>query len=134
MNRLCIYIHLLFFRLFSQIGYYRVPSRSLLVICFICSNVYMSVPISQFIPPRLPLGNHKFVFCICDSPLLSSFQTVILCFHLVLELVTFFFFKEPNSIKWSFLICQHLWFHENLVLWVQFYLNYLWKMKFTEVS
>ena len=28
----------------------------------------MSIPISLFIPPPLfPLGNHKFVFYICDS-------------------------------------------------------------------
>ena len=28
----------------------------------------MSIPISQFIPPPpFPLGNHKFVFYICDS-------------------------------------------------------------------
>ena len=27
----------------------------------------MSTPVSQFIPPPLSLGNHRFVFCICDS-------------------------------------------------------------------
>ena len=28
----------------------------------------MSIPISQFIPlPSSPLGNHKFVFYICDA-------------------------------------------------------------------
>ena len=31
-------------------------------------SVYMSIPISQFIPSRFyPLGKHKFVFYICDS-------------------------------------------------------------------
>ena len=40
-------------------------SRSLLVVYFIYSSGYMSIPISQFIPvPPSPLGNHKFVFCI----------------------------------------------------------------------
>ena len=37
-------------------------SRPLLVTCFIYSGVYMSLPISQFIP-----NNHKLVFCICES-------------------------------------------------------------------
>ena len=32
----------------------------------------MSIPVSQFIPPSLPCGNHKFVFCICDSISLLS--------------------------------------------------------------
>ena len=32
----------------------------------------MSIPVSQFIPPSLPSGNHKFVFCICDSISLLS--------------------------------------------------------------
>ena len=51
------YIHS-FFRFFSHIGHYRalsrfrvLYSRSLLVMCFIYGTVYMSVPISQFIPP-----------------------------------------------------------------------------------
>ena len=31
-------------------------------------NVYMSLPISQFMPsPNFPLGNHTFVFYICDE-------------------------------------------------------------------
>ena len=29
--------------------------------------MYMSIPVSQFIPPSLTPGNHKFVFYICDS-------------------------------------------------------------------
>ena len=34
----------------------------------IYSTVYMSIPISQFIPPiTLPPGNHKFVFYTCNS-------------------------------------------------------------------
>ena len=51
--------------------------------------------------PRFPFGkveNHKFVFYLCDSTLLFSFQIVILCFHLVLEFITFFL-KEPDSNK-----------------------------------
>ena len=65
-----IYIYLLFFRFFTHIGPYRIMSRvpmlysrSLLVIYFIYSSVYMSFPISQFIP--LPF--YRFVFYICDS-------------------------------------------------------------------
>ena len=55
------YIFLFFFRFFSHTGHYRVLSRvtcaysrSLLVIYFVYSGMYMSVPISQFIPPPLP--------------------------------------------------------------------------------
>ena len=51
--------------------------------------------------PQFPfrkVENHKFVFYLCDSTLLSSFQIVVLCFHLVLEFITFFF-KEPGTNK-----------------------------------
>ena len=38
------------------------------------SILYISIPISQFIPPPVsPLGNHKFVLCICNS--ISALQT-----------------------------------------------------------
>ena len=43
-------------------------SRFSLVIHFIHSSVYMSIPISQFIPPHLcPLGVHTFVLYVCVS-------------------------------------------------------------------
>ena len=61
------------FRFFSCIGHYRVLSRVpevLLVIYFLYSRMYLSVSISQFIPPcPLPPRNHKFVFYICNSVL-----------------------------------------------------------------
>ena len=61
-----------------HIGHYRVLSRvlcviynrSLLIIYFIYSSVYMSVPISQFIPPPFTLHNYMHVFCICDYSVL----------------------------------------------------------------
>ena len=61
-----IYIYILtFFRFFSHISHYRVLSRvPWLVICFIYySNVYMSVPISQFIhtPVLVFLINNKII-------------------------------------------------------------------------
>ena len=34
-------------------------SRSVLVICFMYSSVYMSIPIFQFIPLPFPHGNHR---------------------------------------------------------------------------
>ena len=62
-NQLYVYIYPLFFRFFSHIGHYRVLSRvpcaillysrSLLFVCFIYRSVYMSIPISQLIPPPL---------------------------------------------------------------------------------
>ena len=55
-------------------------SRFLLVIYFIHISVYMSIPISQFIPPPpppplplSPLGVHTFVLYICVS--ISALQT-----------------------------------------------------------
>ena len=51
-------------------------SRFLLVVYFIHISVYMSIPISQFIPPALllsPLGVHTFVLYICVS--ISALQT-----------------------------------------------------------
>ena len=47
----CMYIYIHSFRFFSHIGHYRVLSSRLLQITyFIYSSVYMSIPISQFIP------------------------------------------------------------------------------------
>ena len=42
-------------------------SRSLLVINFVYHNVYMSIPVSQFIPPPLTPDKNNFVSYICDS-------------------------------------------------------------------
>ena len=52
---------------------------------FIYSGVYMSVPISQFILPPLPHGNHKFIFYICDSVVFKIGSIVLF----------FFFFRFP---------------------------------------
>ena len=59
-NQLYTYICPLFFRFFSPIGHYKVLRRfpcaiQLLVIYFIYSNVHMSPPISQLIPPPFKL-------------------------------------------------------------------------------
>ena len=58
----CTEMWQLFFRFFSHIGYYRVLrrvsvvySRSILVIYFTYSSMYMSVPTSPFIPPPTPV-------------------------------------------------------------------------------
>ena len=52
-------------------------SRFLLVTYFIHISVYMSIPISQFIPPLLaplsPFGFHTFVLYICVA--ISALQT-----------------------------------------------------------
>ena len=57
--QLCMYIFLLFFRFVSHIGHYRVLKRipcalqQVLIryLFYIWKCVYMSIPISQFIPP-----------------------------------------------------------------------------------
>ena len=57
---------------FFKKNFYFLYSRFLLVIYFIHISVYMSIPISQFIPPPpplplSPLGVHTFVLYICVS-------------------------------------------------------------------
>ena len=67
-NQFYIHIHTFFFRFFPHVGLYGVLSKSLLVIYFMYSSAYMSIPISQFIlclPPPSP-GNYV-CFDICDS-------------------------------------------------------------------
>ena len=57
-----MYLYAHFFRLFSCIDHYRVLSgvpRAAEQVCFIYSRVYVSVLISQFIPPSPPPANYK---------------------------------------------------------------------------
>ena len=61
-----IHIATLSFRFFFHIGHYRVLSRFLLVICFVCNSVYMSVPVSVYPFPPSPLVT-IFVFYMHDS-------------------------------------------------------------------
>ena len=50
------------------VGFLVLYNRFSLVIYFIYSSVYMSIPISQFIPTLpSPLVNHKIIFYVCDS-------------------------------------------------------------------
>ena len=57
----------LFLSFFPHIGHYSVLSRvpcaiqSLLIIYFIYSCVYMSIPVFQYIPPPFPPSNCKFI-------------------------------------------------------------------------
>ena len=78
----CKPVHLYHFSRFhiyaSIYNIYFLYSRFLLVLYFIHISVYMSVPISQFIPPPppaplSPLGVHTFVLYICVS--ISALQT-----------------------------------------------------------
>ena len=68
-----------FFFYFNFILFIFLCSRFLLVIYFIHISVYMSIPISQFIPPSSPptspptFGVHTFVVYICVS--ISALQT-----------------------------------------------------------
>ena len=77
MNQLYVYIYLLFFfydsfsiKVIAEYWpeFLVLYSRSLLVIYFTYSSVYMSIPVSQFIPnPLLPLVSLSYFFNICDS-------------------------------------------------------------------
>ena len=66
-----------FFLIFEFYFIYFLYSRFLLFIYFIHISVYMSIPISQFLPPPppplSPLGVHTFVLYICVS--ISVLQT-----------------------------------------------------------
>ena len=56
------------FRLLQSIEFPVLHSRFSLVIYFIHSTVYMSIPSSQSITPSpFPLGTHTFVFYVCVS-------------------------------------------------------------------
>ena len=86
----CIYP--LVFRFFPHIGHYRVLSRApvlysrfLWIICFVYSTVYMSVPISQLIPPPLsPLvtislfSTFRYPF---PNTAIFIFYEILLSFH-----------------------------------------------------
>ena len=70
-----LYLAYFFFEFYFILFLY---SRFLLVIYFIHISVYMSIPVSQFIPPLAPtllspLGVHTFVLYICVS--ISALQT-----------------------------------------------------------
>ena len=74
MVQLYIYMHPLFFKCFSHLGYYRIPSRDpcalrqVLVYYFVFSHVYMLTPNSQLAPsPTFRFGDPTFVLYICDS-------------------------------------------------------------------
>ena len=63
----CMYTHIVFFRFFFLIDYYKIMSivlcaiqyKLLLIVYFIYSNVYMLIPHSQFISPLLFLATIK---------------------------------------------------------------------------
>ena len=72
MNHLYVFIHSLFFGFISHLGQHRalsrVPCATQWILLSYLSSMYMSVPISQFIPnPLFPNGVHTFVLCICVS-------------------------------------------------------------------
>ena len=63
-----VYIHF-FFRFFSHIGYYRILSKSLLIVYFIYRSVYIYVNPKLLIyssPLPFPFANRKFLFEVCE--------------------------------------------------------------------
>ena len=69
--------------------------KFLLVIYFIHSSMYMSIPISIYPSPPLPPGNDKFVFYICNS--ISIFPP--------LKLSDFFFLLSSFTLQALALFC-----------------------------
>ena len=102
-----MYIH--FFKNFSPvlrrkyIFYYisqyrvlsRVPSiysRFLLVISFIHSKVYMSIPVSQWSLHSLSPGNHRFIFYICDSASVLQISSFVPFFGFHIQVIWYLSF------------------------------------------
>ena len=52
-------------------------SRSLLVIHFLYSSVYILIPNSWFIPAPFPFGNLKFVFYACESVFVCVLHSIM---------------------------------------------------------
>ena len=77
-NQLYMNIHPLFFRFPSHLGHHRALSivlcaiQEVLVIYFIYSSVYMSVPVSQFIPLHLTPVISLSLFSISGSLLFAN--------------------------------------------------------------
>ena len=70
----------------------------------------MSIPISQFVPPSLTPGNHKFVFYTCNSisvskvksPLINTHTHKHMCIHThtcrhITDKSNYLNFKESTS-------------------------------------
>ena len=64
--------------------------RFLLAIYFIYSSAYMSIPISQLIPPPYPLGIHMFILYVCVS--ISALQI-----SLSVWIIIFVFIRSPGD-------------------------------------
>ena len=117
-NQLYVYIYPLFFGFLSHLGHHRALSRVpcaiqqvLISYLFIHSGVYMSVPISQFIPPPpSPLGIHTFVLYICVSiSVLHIFQTFdFLSAQCFCGLISRGFNKVDSLATYRHLLCQTL--------------------------
>ena len=118
-NQSYVYIYTLFLRFPSHLGQHRalsrVPcvlySRFSLVIYFIHSSVYMSVPISQFIPPSYTiLGKDSislflfyFIFCIVIN-FFACWNNFLLFYALI---STYTWIWVPKSILFVFMPVLH---------------------------
>ena len=76
------YVSILFqiffnYRPLQDAEYSSLCYRSLLIIYFIHSSVYILIPNSQFIPTSNSIANHKFVYYICESA--SAFINKFIC-------------------------------------------------------
>ena len=70
----CMYVcmYILFSQFFSIIVCFNIlnivpcATEKILVVYFICGNMHLLTPYTQFMPPTLPFGNRKFGFCDCE--------------------------------------------------------------------
>ena len=122
-NETVIHIHIstLFLILFPMqtITEHRVEfsvlySRFSLVIYFIHSSVYTSMPISQFTTPPpspSPLGNHKFVLYLGDSisALLISSSVLVFQVPRINDIVQYLFFSLQGLNEMLHASCLRKW-------------------------
>ena len=131
-NQLYIYIYPHFFGFPSHWSHHRalsiefpvLYSRFSVVSCFIHSSVYMSIPISQFIPPSFPpwypyICSLRLCFCFCFANkficiifLDSTYKRYYMIFiFLFLTYFTLYdsFWVHPRLCRWHYFIPFYGW-------------------------
>ena len=98
-------------------------NRSSLVVCLIYGSMYMSIPISHFIPSPLPPSNSEFVFCICNYsrgsiPYVNCF--VFLKFEALHEANLSFYFSHLIQPKFKAI---KIWRNPEITWQPNFYFN-----------
>ena len=98
-----------------------IYTRFSLVIYFMHSNVYMSIPISQFIPPPIsPFGVHVFSLCLYFCFANRFIHIISSRFHILCINIPFLFFSF-----WLTSLCDSVLVHPCLCKWHNLSLSWL---------